>query len=849
MRWIGTVISVGLLGAAIWVLDNLLRTVRFADVMAKFSALSATSIAIAVGLTAVSYLTLITYDLMGLHHIGRKLSLGRVAVTSFTSYVFAHNIGFGVVTGGSVRYRLYSTVGLSAIEIATVSVFCGLAFTVGIVAMGGVALLAEPDAVVAALPGVPLWLARVLGVACLSAIIVYLVLCAVLREPLDIRGTEFRMPSLKLGLGQLAASVFDITVAAFAMYALMPELTEAVPPLAFLGVYVLAILAGVISNVPGGVGVIEASMVLLLPDQPPEVVLAGVLAYRVVYYLLPFAIAALMVLGNEVIENAHLVRTVGRTLGGLLVRFAPHLSGILVMVAGLVLLISGASPAIENRLHTLSDAVPLALLEASHMLASVVGVLLVIVARGLFRRLDAAYFFAMAALGAGAVFSLLKGFDYEEATLLVLVMAMLYGSRQAFYRKTALLSEPFTLGWFLTVGAMVAASSWIGFFAFRHVEYTHDLWWTFTVDADAPRFLRALLAVTVVGLAVALYQSLRPTRPEPPLPSPQDLADAKRIIGNVRSTDANLALLGDKHLLFNEDRTGFVMYGLQGNSMIAMGDPVAATDEVRAELAWSFRELCDDHDRRIVFYQILEDNLPLYVDMGLSLQKLGEEAVIRLETFSLAGQKRRHLRNAHNRSTREGMTFEFVPADAQTPELLAEMRAVSDAWLSEKATREKGFSIGRFTPEYVAHFPCGIVRVHGRMVGFATLWLGGTKEEMSVDLMRHIEDAPHGVMDFLFAECMFWGAKNGYKWFSLGLAPLSGLENHPLAPMWHRVGAFIFRYGENFYNFEGLRVYKSKFDPEWRAKYLATRGGLNVASALLDVSTLISGGLRGIVAK
>ncbi|MSO98967.1 MAG: bifunctional lysylphosphatidylglycerol flippase/synthetase MprF [Rhodospirillaceae bacterium] len=333
---------------------------------------------------------------------------------------------------------------------------------------------------------------------------------------------------------------------------------------------------------------------------------------------------------------------------------------------------------------------------------------------------------------------------------------------------------------------MVAASGWIGFFAFRNVEYANDLWWTFTVDGDAPRFLRALVAVTVVGIAFVIYQSLRPVKPVPPMPSAADLADAKRIIKTVRGTDPNLALLGDKHILFNEDRTGFVMYGIQGGSLIAMGDPVAPSDSARAELAWAFRELCDGHDHRVVFYQVLEDNLPLYVDMGLSLQKLGEEAVIRLETFALEGQKRRHLRNAHNRSSREGMTFEFVPAE-NVPALLGEMKTVSDAWLLEKATREKGFSIGRFDPAYVLHFPCGVVRVHGRMVGFATLWLGGTHEEMSVDIMRHIEDAPHGVMDFLFAETMMWGKANGYKWFSLGLAPLSGLESHPLAPIWHRV--------------------------------------------------------------
>ncbi|MBL8628735.1 MAG: bifunctional lysylphosphatidylglycerol flippase/synthetase MprF, partial [Rhodospirillaceae bacterium] len=365
--------------------------------------------------------------------------------------------------------------------------------------------------------------------------------------------------------------------------------------------------------------------------------------------------------------------------------------------------------------------------------------------------------------------------------------------------------------------------------------------------------LRAMFVVTGIALVATLYQAMRPVRPVLDRPCAADLEAAKSIIAKARATDTNLALLGDKQFLFSEAKDGFVMYGVQGGSMIAMGDPVAANSDIREELAWSFRELCDDHDRRPVFYQVSEDQLSQYVDMGLSLQKLGEEAIIPLQAFSLEGSKRRDLRQSHTRAVREGLTFEVVPVDG-VPAIMRELQSVSDAWLSEKATREKGFSIGAFSSDYVAHFPCAVVRAPSddgsqRIVGFATVWSGGTGEELSVDLMRHVEDAPYGVMDFLFVEMMLWGKAKGYTYFNMGLAPLSGLESHPLAPVWHRAGAFIFKHGENFYNFEGLRRYKAKFQPQWRAKYIATHGGLNVAAALFDVSKLISGGLIGLVSK
>jgi phosphatidylglycerol lysyltransferase len=104
-------------------------------------------------------------------------------------------------------------------------------------------------------------------------------------------------------------------------------------------------------------------------------------------------------------------------------------------------------------------------------------------------------------------------------------------------------------------------------------------------------------------------------------------------------------------------------------------------------------------------------------------------------------------------------------------------------------------------------------------------------------------------MDYMFIELMLWGRRQGYGWFNLGMAPLSGLEAHPLAPAWHRVGNFIFRHGEHFYNFDGLRRYKMKFDPVWEARYLAARGGIALPRVLMDVSVLIAGGVKELFAR
>jgi phosphatidylglycerol lysyltransferase len=181
--------------------------------------------------------------------------------------------------------------------------------------------------------------------------------------------------------------------------------------------------------------------------------------------------------------------------------------------------------------------------------------------------------------------------------------------------------------------------------------------------------------------------------------------------------------------------------------------------------------------------------------------------------------------------------------------VLPDLRRISDSWLTRKSVAEKRFSVGAFSEAYMSNFATVLVRSEGNISAFANLWHTGLKEELSIDLMRFGPDAPRGAMDYMFIELMLWGRAQGYRWFNLGMAPLAGLESHPLAPAWHRVGNFVFRHGEHFYNFDGLRRYKTKFDPTWVPKYLVAPGGIALPRILIDVSVLISGGMKELFAR
>jgi phosphatidylglycerol lysyltransferase len=178
-----------------------------------------------------------------------------------------------------------------------------------------------------------------------------------------------------------------------------------------------------------------------------------------------------------------------------------------------------------------------------------------------------------------------------------------------------------------------------------------------------------------------------------------------------------------------------------------------------------------------------------------------------------------------------------------------ELQSISDEWLSLKSTSEKGFSLGFFDDSYVRRFPIALLEVNGRIEAFANIWPGPQNVELSVDLMRHRATAPKNSMEGLFVFLMEWGKAQGYEWFNLGMAPLSGMEMSAASSLWVRLANYLYRYGQPFYNFQGLRAYKEKFDPVWEPRYLVYPGGLALPRVLADVSALIAGGYRGILLR
>lgn len=526
-------------------------------------------------------------------------------------------------------------------------------------------------------------------------------------------------------------------------------------------------------------------------------------------------------------------------IGGLLMleAMAPPALAVVVFLGGLGLLVSGTQPAEFWRISLLRDALPLPFSEASHLSASLTGLALMVLARGLWLRVDKARLAATAVLLAGAVFALAKGLDYESALLLAAVAAALTLTRRSFRRRGDWRSFRPGPGFLAIVALTVGAVTVIGLLAFRNTEFRADLWWSFAWRGDAPRFLRASLALAIAIAALTLdmlvnkpLKTRQPVQPVPP--------EVPAILARWPEAAAQVALSGDKQFLLAPEADAFLMYAVAGRSWIALGGPVGRPAAAEA-LVWRFVEKADRAGGRAAFYNVGPEAVPQLLDLGQSIVKIGEAAVVDLAGFSLDGPERKALRYARSRASRDGLGFAILPAGQVGAELAA-LKEVSDAWLATRQGREKGFSIGAFDAAYLSRFDIATYRHEGRIVAFANLLRGGGKAEMALDLMRFLPGQSPVLMEAFLTDCLIAARAEGYARFNLGGAPLSGLSAHRLAPVWTRIGTAIYRYGDEFYSFEGLRAFKEKFGPGWSPRYLTCPGGLSVARVLIDVALLIS---------
>ena len=349
-------VPVAVLGIALWLLYHEVSKFNWPEIEASLSSISTSKICLALGLVAANFVVLIGYYWLALKAIGVRLEIAKVGFASFTGFVASYN--FGATLGGiPVRYRVYSAFGLSTVQIVHLSMMLGITFWIGEFALAGVAFVLAPISIPPKLH-LPFQTVYGLGWILLSAVAVYVAGVAYFRKPMHVFGKEIQLPNLLMTCGQLAVAAADFLIASVVLFVLLPSEINA-SYFQFLSVFLLATIAVVLSHVPGGVGVFELVILTMLGVDADKEVIAALVAFRVIYYIVPLITAGLMVGVFEYRLRRDRIDPVLSQIGNAVSVVAPMLIAGIVLIAGAVLLVSGATPSIDSRVRGLHHWVPL----------------------------------------------------------------------------------------------------------------------------------------------------------------------------------------------------------------------------------------------------------------------------------------------------------------------------------------------------------------------------------------------------------------------------------------------------------------------------------------------------------
>ncbi|EXJ15380.1 hypothetical protein D779_1476 [Imhoffiella purpurea] len=761
-------------------------------------------------------------------------------------------IGFSGMTGSGVRYLGLTKAGVPPAKAVGSAALVVLSMPLGLAVLATILLSVRPEMLHWSSVPAPL----ALGV--LGAVGLYWPLFVLVagHGPLHRR---WLADTPTLGVAQRLLLVLVSTLDWVALGGLLWLCLQAAGVVLPLGTllmaFTLAMTLGLVSMVPGALGVFEGAMLFILArtGADPAALVAGLLMFRVAYYFVPFLFAAQLLPGTPLLPDGGRIEDLVerfRTnpvlrLGRIPLQLLGHLSTQILayatFAAGVVLLLSAAFPGVAERLEVIDRFVPLLALEGFHLSSVIVGTLLLGLSRGIGAGMRGAYHGPQILLLSGAILSLLKGIDIEVAALLLMLSVLLRANRASFDRRGYALASARNLRWLAGIVSTLSAAAVLGgvlYGAGTLLDHLDQM----GLHLHSARYARALLGMTVTFLAWLAWTWYSMPAPAVELPDRSALRRAADFYGRVgRTRYSYLTMLGDKYLFHSPSGRGLVQYGMRRGHLVALGDPACAESDLR-ETLHAFRAFADDYGLTPVFYQVEETHLHHYHEAGFHLLKLGETARVHLPGFSLKGRKAENLRTVLNRARRTEMRFELLsqPLDAS---LWAELRSVSDAWLAEKHLSELGFSLGSFRRDFLEWGSIALVRQSGRPIAFASIAQDfGHRDETGIDLMRHVPDTPNGTMDFLFTNLILHAQAAGYTWFDLGMAPLSGVGRSPWSPRDERVLKLAYELGNRFYNYKGLRQYKEKFNPSWCGMYLAYPRGRPLPVVLMDVMALIARG-------
>lgn len=787
-------------------------------------------IIIILGIIAVT--PMLFYDLV----LNRILNLGipklEMAKYSLTINTYSNFIGFGGVAGLSLRTYFFKGKfkdrGKLVKNIAQISLFylAGLSILSWIVSLG-----IMQTSFLAGMKWIKL---AVWGISLYAPI---LILLTKLRERKD-QGEHFKtIYILELAL----ISIFEWMFAILLFLTIANILHIHITLRELFPIFIVASCAGIVSMIPGGIGSFDLIMLLGFESLhvPTEKILLILLFYRISYYIIPFILGTILFvkkLWNDLDEPyRQVIHFLARNISHWIIT-------ILVLFSGIILLISASLPGVLERVKFLREFLSFPIMNLSHQLSVAAGLLLLFLSRGIEYRVKWAYYFTMFMLIFAAILSITKNLNYEQAIFLIIVAFILWLSKKSFYRINFVVTWGRAAFDFLGILFFIILYFFIGYMNLpQHSE-----------KMKIPHFIRKYMILdpgdlfksAVLGLIIALiviyfvYWLKKPYEAQ----FQSSINETEKIMEHLQKYGgtvlSHLIFLHDKMIYWS--RSGNVLFAFQkyADKLVVLGNPVGDHREFH-DCIEEFHDVANLYGYTPVYYEVTKEMLPMLHENGYDFFKLGEEAFVNVEEFSLSGKKMKNLRAVKNKLEREGFSCNVLEPPF-SDELLTRLQFISEQWLQGRL--EKGFSLGFFDKDYLNLGPIAVVKnEEGVPIAFTSLMPKyDDHKTLSLDLMRQLSDIPPGIMDFMFIHLFEWAGQNGYSQFNIGMAPLANVGLSKYSFLGEKLASQIYLHGSFIYHFKGLKNFKEKYADTWEPKYMAYRKKTSLPLTMIQVALLIA---------
>lgn len=789
------------------------------------------AILIIVALLAVGIMCF--YDYLFIRSQGLKIKKTKILGVSWIANTFNGIFGFGGLVGASIRGMFYRQHAKDSSKLAK-----------------GVALLAP-----AAAMGL-----SILSIACLIGI---LPVDAILSEkkwlfpvmlgtalffPIYIgfaayRKSTYFTPSLTVNYSII--SVLEWVGAGIVFYLSFMFAGIQLDFSQIFGMFVIGAVTGFISMVPGGLGSFD--LMVLYSGQlfgvDPGLLLLALFLYRFVYYILPFAIGLILAAvemttviikkteENNVFESiAEIGSVVWAVQRHVFSKVGYWSISILAFITGYFIIFATILDIVWY--HGLGKSrLTLLTIDFYYLLLFACGITMWFFMKELYYRTKRSLYIMTVTLGIATILLVFQSQNIIIGLLAAAHLLVLILVRNQFKRH----SLPFTAA---SIRRMLYLCI-TGFILFVYfvrqgliaINYSKPLYGIYGIGLAG-----CIVACIYIIFAVLLFGKKHRT-------SIGESYDEDKLTLFLREHGghalSHLGYLGDKRLFFSDDRKAMVQFAVIGGNLVVLGDPQGNPDSFENVLV-KLHDEADFYGYNCIFYQISDGLLPLYHDLGYTFFKLGEEAIVDLDTFTISGKKRAGLRATYNRFEKNGYTFSVMDPPF-SDSFFAELHYVSDQWLGNK--KEKQFSLGHFDEGYLSKAPIAtLTNEKGELVAFMNVMPVYQDETISVDLMRFLPNVPSGTMDVMFIYLFQWAKERGYRYFNLGMAPLANVGKTKHSFFCERIGATVFTNVRKMYRFSGLRKFKNKYYPVWSGKYLAYRKSYSLASVMIHITKLVNKG-------